>query len=194
MWGQSDIEDRDGDASLVARLADGDAEAFRLLVERHSAALYRAAWRLTAGHRDCEDWVQEAFLRLWKAPAAIRDGAAVKGWLMRTVSNLAIDRLRKAPQVPIDEIAEPEAEPSPELARQAVTKAVDRAIADLPGRQRVALVLVYYEGFTNIEAAAAMEVSIEAVESLLSRARRGLREKLAGQKDGLFDDLQELNG
>jgi len=194
VWGQSDTEAGITDAELVARLSRGEAEAFRVLVERHSPALYRAAWRLTGGHRDCEDWVQEAFLRLWKAPAALRDGAAVKAWLMRTVSNLAIDRLRKAPQVAIDEIAEPEAKPEGEAARRAVTRAVDKAISGLPDRQRLALVFVYYENLTNIEAAAAMEISVDAVESLLARARRSLREKLSGHKDGLFDNLQELNG
>ncbi len=194
MWGQSNTEAGSTDAELVARISRGDAGAFSMLVDRHAPALYRAAWRLSRGHRDCEDWVQEAFLRLWKAPATIRDGAAVKGWLMRTVSNLVIDRMRKAPQVTIDEIPEPEAQPSGEVARLEVSRAVDEAIAALPERQRMALVLVYYENMSNIDTAAAMEISVEAVESLLARARRTLRTGLADRRDGLFDDLRELNG
>jgi RNA polymerase sigma-70 factor (ECF subfamily) len=178
----------------VARLARGDGGAFRALVDRYAPMLYRAAYRLTGGHRDCEDWVQEAFLRLWKAPDSLRDGNAVKAWLMRTVSNLAIDRLRKAPQLAIDEIAEPAAAADGAAERQAVTAAVDAAIAALPERQRLALVLVYYESLSNIEAAAAMDISVEAVESLLARARRSLKARLAGQKQALFEDLQDLNG
>jgi RNA polymerase sigma-70 factor (ECF subfamily) len=194
VWGQSEAETGIADAELVAQLQRGDAEAFRLLVERHSRALYRTAWRLSRGHRDCEDWVQEAFLRLWRRPSSLRDGAAVKGWLMRTVSNLVIDSLRKAPQVAIDEIAEPEAPPTGEAARASVAQTVDAAIAALPERQRMALVFVYYENMSNIEAAAAMEISVEAVESLLARARRSLRASLAEMRGGLFDDLRELNG
>lgn len=165
-----------------------------MLVDRHSASLYRAAWRLTGGHRDCEDWVQEAFLRLWKAPGTLRDGAAVKGWLMRTMSNLAMDQMRKAPQLPMDEVAEPEAPMQGDAARQALTGAVDKAIRNLPERQRMALVFVYYENMSNIDAAAAMETSVEAVESLLSRARRSLRARLAREREELFDDLRELDG
>jgi RNA polymerase sigma-70 factor (ECF subfamily) len=178
----------------VARLSRGDREAFAVLVERHAPALYRVAWRVSGGHRDCEDWVQEALLRLWKKPSALRDGAAVRGWLMRTVSNLAIDRLRASPQLPLDEIAEPAAVPDGESGRQYVAGSVDAAIAALPERQRLALVLVYYENLSNREVAAALDLSVEAVESLLSRGRRALRERLAGEKKNLFDDLDELNG
>lgn len=194
MWGQRQSEAGTSDAELVARLSRGDAGAFRMLVERYSPMLFRAAARLTNGHRDCEDWVQEAFLRLWKAPDSLREGAAVRGWLMRTVANLAIDRMRKAPQLPIDEIVEPQAPTDAEAQRQAVASAVDRAIAELPDRQRMALVFVYFENLSNIETAAAMEISVEAVESLLARARRTLKAKLASEREGLFQDLHDLNG
>jgi RNA polymerase sigma-70 factor (ECF subfamily) len=192
--GQTKSEAGGSDAELVARLRQRDAGAFRLLAGRHAQAVYRAVWRYTGGHADCEDFVQEAFLRLWNAPDALRDGAAVRSWLMRTASNLAIDRLRKTPPVPLDRIAEPEADPPGEAARSAVAGAVDRALAELPERQRLALVLVYYEQMSNIEAAAALETSVEAVESLLARARRTLRSRLAAERDGLLDDLRELNG
>jgi RNA polymerase sigma-70 factor (ECF subfamily) len=76
------------------------------------------------------------------------------------------------------------------MDRQAAARQIERRISALPERQRLALSLVYYEGLTNIEAAAAMEISIEAVESLLARARRGLRESLSGDWRNLLEGLR----
>ena len=67
----------------------------------------------------------------------------------------------------------------------------DAMIAALPERQRLALSLVYFEGLSNIEAAAVMEVSIEAVESLLARARRSLKESLSAEWRDLIGGLAE---
>jgi RNA polymerase sigma-70 factor (ECF subfamily) len=68
------------------------------------------------------------------------------------------------------------------------TRSVRRALAELPDRQRVALTLVHFEGLSNIEAAAALEVSVDALESLLARGRRTLRESLAADKDDLLGE------
>jgi RNA polymerase sigma-70 factor (ECF subfamily) len=68
---------------------------------------------------------------------------------------------------------------------------VDRCIAGLPERQRLALSLVYFEGLSNIEAAAVLEVSVDALESLLSRARRGLKDGLSSEWRELLDGLAE---
>jgi RNA polymerase sigma-70 factor (ECF subfamily) len=75
------------------------------------------------------------------------------------------------------------------MAGTAAAAAVDRAIAGLPERQKLAVSLVHIGGMSNIDAAAAMAVSVEALESLLARARRGLKEALAGQKQELLAAL-----
>jgi RNA polymerase sigma-70 factor, ECF subfamily len=66
------------------------------------------------------------------------------------------------------------------LARKQTAEQVQTAVAGLPERQRAAIALVHYDGFSNIEAAAVLEVQVEALESLLARGRRTLRDKLAG--------------
>jgi RNA polymerase sigma-70 factor (ECF subfamily) len=182
------------DADLVLALARGDHDAFAALVARHFDTAFRIAWRMTGGHADCEDMVQEAFLRLWSNPHCLRDGQALRAWLMRVVSNLAIDRMRRKPASGLDDIPELPAAADKTAERVAVVNEVDRAIAMLPERQRMALILVYYEAASNGEAAQAMETSVEAVESLLARARRNLKASLAPKRGELFDNLGRLEG
>ena len=184
-----------GDGELVARLARGDRTAFAALVDSHVAAVHRVAGRVLGSAADAEDVAQEAFMRLWRAPHQIRDGAAVRGWLMRVATNLAIDRVRRVRPdlgIDIDHVADAAAGADKPLRRSAVSAAVEAALAGLPERQRAALVLTYYEGFGNQETAEALGVSVEAVESLLARARRSLRQSLAGEWRDLLHDLDGL--
>ena len=81
--------------------------------------------------------------------------------------------------------------PDAPLDRAQAARLIDRRIAELPERQRLALSLVYFEELTNIEAAAAMEVSVDALESLLARARRSLKESLSGEWRELIGGLAE---
>lgn len=181
-----------GDAALLAASARGDAVAFRELVDRYYRPVYRLVWRMTSGHADSEDIAQEAFVKLWRDPRQVREGAALKGWLMRVASNAVIDRSRKRVHADIDgaiEIADPKAVASAPLDQRQASKLVDSRIALLPGRQRQVLSLVYFEGLSNIEAAAVMETTVEAVESLLGRARRSLKESLASEWRDLLDGL-----
>jgi RNA polymerase sigma-70 factor (ECF subfamily) len=100
-------------------------------------------------------------------------------WLYRIGHNLCVDRLRRQRELPIDNVAEPveHAETAdPDAIR--LQGIVRREIAALPERQRTALVLCHHQGMTNIEAAQILGVSVDALESLLARARRTLREKL----------------
>ena len=180
------------DGALLAACAHGDQQAFAALAARHYDAAYRVAWRMTAGHADSADVVQDVFLKLWKDPAQIREAKALRGWILRAVSNRAIDRFRAKPHDALDDVAEPEARADHELARSGVANEVDRAIAQLPERQRQALALVYFEGMGNIAAAEALGLSVEAVESLLGRAKRGLKAILAGRRDELLDDLDRI--
>lgn len=179
-----------GDAELLSAAARRDAAAFGEIVNRYYKPVYRLTWRMTGGHADTEDIAQEAFLKLWQNPRQLREAGALKGWLMRVASNAAIDRSRKRVHADIEtapEVADPTALPDDGIDRQAASRAIEQRIAALPERQRLALSLVYYEGLSNIDAAAIMETSIEAVESLLARARRGLRDSLSGDWRNLLD-------
>lgn len=182
------------DAGLLEAAARGSHAAFAQIVSRHFQPVYRLVWRMTGGAADAEDIAQEAFVKLWKNPAQVREAAALKGWLMRVASNGVIDRSRKPRASGLEqapEIADPQAKPGAPLDRAQAARLVDEGIARLPERQRQALSLVYFEGLTNIEAAAAMEVSVDALESLLRRARRSLKDSLSAAWRDLLGGLVE---
>ncbi len=180
-----------GDAADLAAVAVGDVRAFERLVVRHHARCHRVAARLLNDAAEAEDVAQDAFLKLWTGAAAVRDPQALPAWLARAAANLALDRLRRRrPDLPGDLPETPDTSLSPDrnLDRAALSQAVAQAVAGLPERQRAALVLVHMEGFGNIEAAAMLGVSVEALESLLARARRSLKAAFAGTWKGLLDD------
>lgn len=182
------------DAGLLEAAAGGSHAAFAEIVNRHFQPVYRLVWRMTGGAAEAEDMAQEAFVKLWKNPSQVRDGAALKGWLMRVASNAVIDRARRPRQDALDdapEVQDPQARPDAPLDRAEAARLVDGRIAALPERQRQALSLVYFEGLSNIEAAAVMEVSVDALESLLSRARRSLKESLSAEWRDLLGGLAE---
>jgi RNA polymerase sigma-70 factor (ECF subfamily) len=182
------------DAGLLEAAAGGSHAAFAEIVNRHFQPVYRLVWRMTGGAPDAEDVAQEAFVKLWRNPSQLREGAALKGWLMRVASNAVIDGSRKPRSTALEDAPEPpdpQARPDAPLDRAQAAQLVDGRIAALPERQRLALSLVYFEGMSNIEAAAVMDVSVEAVESLLSRARRSLKESLSAEWRDLIGGLAE---
>jgi RNA polymerase sigma-70 factor (ECF subfamily) len=144
---------------------------------------------------EAEDVTQETMLRLWKiAPDWQADRAALATWLYRVASNLCIDRLRRRRQQPgrgaggpsggdaMPEIADDAPGPERRLQARDRAAALDEALAALPERQRLAIVLRHFEERPNPEIAAILDSSVEAVESLLARARRELALRLAPRR------------
>jgi RNA polymerase sigma-70 factor (ECF subfamily) len=186
------------DDALMARAGRGDKAAFAVLVRRHLARATAVAQRILGNRSDAEEVVQEAFLRCWQkapdwrpadAPAAgspaspgnANDRAQFATWLYRVLTNLCLDRRRRVQPVELaaaDDIADSRADGFAETARGEIGRRVAGAMAKLPDRQRAALALCYYEDLGNIEAAAALDITIGALESLLVRGRRALRESL----------------
>jgi RNA polymerase sigma-70 factor (ECF subfamily) len=170
------------DEELMLRVARGDRDACRVLVERHLARVVAFAARVLANPSEAEDVSQEAFARVWTSAATWQPGIArFTTWLHRVVLNLCLDRLARRREAPLEDAPEP-ADPAPSAARRLeeadVTRVVTREIEALPERQRTALALCHYQGMRNDEAADVMGITVEAVESLLSRARRTLRDRL----------------
>lgn len=170
------------DEELVALIGGGDRRAYHVLVERHGRRVLALARRMMRNLAEAEEVSQEAFLRVWqKAGEWQPRGAKFTTWLYRVVMNLCLDRKRKPSFAPIEAAGDPADErPSAEtqLARSQRDRLVQAALQALPERQRAALALSYYEGLSNAEAAAALELSVSALESLLVRARRALRQEL----------------
>jgi RNA polymerase sigma-70 factor (ECF subfamily) len=174
------------DEDLMLRIAAGDEPAFRVLARRYAPLALRLARRVMANSADAEEIVQEALLRVWVNAPRWRPVATFRTWFYRVVINLCLNRKRRAPFLPIDEVSDP-ADPSPDAAarmeRREVDQAVAAAIADLPERQRAAIALTYNEGFSNAETAATLGTTVSAVETLLVRAKRALRQRLGPMLD-----------
>ncbi len=179
------------DDALIVRLAGGCGDAMAVLSERHLQPVFACAWRILGDRAEAEDIAQETFVRfLAKAPDWRPEGPGLRSWLLRVATNLCIDRRRAGARLrPIPDDAEDRAEygEAPFEEDLAVRRAVRRAMDGLPERQRAALVLVHFHGLSGREAAGALGVSAEAVESLLARARRSLRKKLAPDVRNLLE-------
>jgi RNA polymerase sigma-70 factor, ECF subfamily len=178
--------DEPSDEELMARVAGGDEGGFRRLSRRHLPRALGLARRITGNAADAEEVLQEALLRVWTHAPRWRPTAAFRTWLYRVVVNLCLDRRRRPAFAALEEAGDP-ADPAPDaaaaLGRDETARAVAAALAGLPERQRAVLALTYYEGLGNIEAAAVLETSVSAVESLLIRAKRALREQLASLRE-----------
>jgi RNA polymerase sigma-70 factor, ECF subfamily len=175
----------DGDAELLQAIAGGDRAAFDRLSRRHLDRAYGVALRMTGSRADAQDVVQDVFLRLWQRPDAWRPGQAqFSTWLYRVVVNRCLDLKRRPRGADLDSVEEPQAPDAnaeDSLLDAERSRALDSAVNQLPERQREAIVLTYTAGLRNAEAASAMDISVKAFEALLVRAKRELRDFLAGQ-------------
>lgn len=181
------------DGALMVLFANGDPQAARLLSERLLPRAFRHAARVLGNLSDAEDVAQDAMMRLWKAAADWRaDGAAKPStWLHKVVANLCVDRLRRSGRsVPLgdDDFADDAPGAEAQMQDKGRMDALDAALATLPERQRQAVVLRHIEGLSNPEIADALDIGVEAVESLTARGKRALKTALDGQKEALGYD------
>ena len=172
----------DPDDALVARIVSGDGGAWVQLVDRHLASVVSQAWYMLNDRDDAEDVAQEAFLRLMKKVRDWRPGGPrLRTWLHRVTVNLCIDRRRIQRPEELETLPE---SAMPGTEHGAVDHGLDlehtvrASLQTLNDRQRAAMILVHYEGFSNIEAATILGLSVDALESLLARARRAIRREL----------------
>lgn len=175
----------DSDESLMRLIRQGSHQAFAILVRRHTDRFFAGAFRMSGNAQEAEDMVQDAFLKIWQNPDVWKEdkGAKFTTWFYRILVNANIDRLRRSQKVTSGETILPfiaDARPDPErmTAEGEEQQKIEKALSALPERQKTALTLCFYEGLSNAEAAEAMGVKIKALESLLMRAKTGLREYL----------------
>lgn len=183
MVGIPDIENID-DEGLMTLIQKGDHEAFTLLVKRYTRMFYAAAYRMCSDQDMAEDIVQDAFLKLWNNPDLWDSarGAKFSTWFYRVVTNQAIDTMRKIKNTKGSDVLErmsDDRDSQHDVLEDAEEQAImEEVIQTLPERQKIALNLCFYEGLSNKEAAEILGVGVKGLESLLMRAKAGLRDEL----------------
>src|SRR5215831_6336079 len=176
--------------AALARARQGDSEAFRALVERHSRSAFRLAYRMTGNEQDAEDVVQESFLRAYRQLGRFESRANFGTWLYRIVANCSVDLMRakqarhdQARGESLDDAIERRAgdAPGPErLARSAeIAARVREALDGLSPLERAAFTLRHYEGRSIDEISKTLGLGISAAKHSVFRAVKKLRAALA---------------
>jgi len=180
------------DATEVARARAGDESAFRALVDRHSRAVFRLAFRMTGNEQDAEDVVQETFLKAYRRLDQFESRANFGSWLYRIASNSAYDLLRTRarrdeqplgdddPDSPDPLSSLPAEDPAPDrlVFGVEVRSRMTAAFARLSAREKSAFVLRHYEGFTIDEIGRTLGIDTNATKHSIFRAVRKLRTAL----------------
>jgi RNA polymerase sigma-70 factor (ECF subfamily) len=179
------------DAAAVALARDGDSEAFRALVDRHSRAVYRLAHRMTGNPQDAEDVVQETFLKAYRQLGRFESRANFSTWLHRIAVNCSIDVIRSRPHreaghdpSDLDQFGaddHPGGRPlSPErlMLSTEVQDRVNAAMASLSRMERAAFVLRHFEGQSIEEISRVLGLKTNATKHSVFRAVRKMRAAL----------------
>lgn len=165
--------------------ADGYAPTWAEIVDRHSARVYRLAYRLTGNQQDAEDLTQEVFVRVFRSLHTYSPGT-FEGWLHRITTNLFLDQARRKQRIRFESLGEDVARlVSPARSGEAITTDamfdadVENALAALPPDFRVAVVLCDIEGLSYEEISEILGVKMGTVRSRIHRGRTMLRSALA---------------
>lgn len=185
------------DAVVVAMARDGDSDAFRALVERHSRAIFKLAYRMTGNEQDAEDVVQETFLRAYRRLQQFQSRANFGTWLHRIGVNCSLDLMRSRQRheqhreaAPLDqpeaELSLPATDPSPDrvLFSAEVQQKVADVLARLSPKEKAAFVLRHFEGMSIEDIGRTIGVRENAAKNNIFRAVRKLREALGPMVSG----------
>jgi len=169
--------------ALVAECVAGRTEAFDVLVERHRRPVYLLCHRFVGNHEDASDLTQETFLRAYRGLQSFRGQASISTWLYRIGVNVCLNRvaIRKPDSEPIDarqHVDTRTESPSERVLRGERAERVRRAVAELPPRQRAALILRIYQEMSHQEIAAVLGSSVGAVKANVFHALQNLKRLL----------------
>lgn len=201
MTGRSDVE-------LMLALKAGDENAFTELVDRHRDAVVNLTYRYLGNRTDAEDLAQEVFLKVYRARQRYEPAAKFTTWLYRVTANACLNEVRDrrrrptfaaatfdAGEDPAPTVSDGDAaSPLEEAERSEMRAHVRAALADLPERQRMALLLNKFHGLGYEELAESLAMTVPAVKSLLVRARENVRRHIEPYLRGGIDRLPERRG
>jgi RNA polymerase sigma-70 factor (ECF subfamily) len=183
------------DEELVARATAGDMEAFNQLVSRWERPIFALAFRTLGREEDARDVVQDAFLRAYRGLRGFKGEAKFSSWLYRITLNLCRDWIRRERRAPVvqvpegvaaEDLADTHAAPTESVeelvARREMSRAVARAMAELPEEQRTAILLKEYHGLTFQEIADQLNCPLSTVKTRLYQGLSVLRRRLERQQ------------
>jgi RNA polymerase sigma-70 factor, ECF subfamily len=187
----------DDDIKLMLEFKGGSKEAFNRLVDKYSKPIINYIYRFTGSREDSEDLAQDVFMKIFNSAKNYEASAKFTTWLYRIASNISIDYIRKrkskGPHDSLDEhkadetsgmqnqLADKNQKPADKLLEQKETgENIERALQTLPENQRAAIILKIYGEKSYAEIASILGTSPASVESLMWRARQGLKNKLNG--------------
>jgi RNA polymerase sigma factor (sigma-70 family) len=183
------------EAAVIRSAQDGDLDSFNCLVLSYQDMVYNQAYRMMGESDPAADAAQDAFILAFRKIKSYR-GGSFKAWLLRIVTNVCYDELRRrkrrptTPLEPVDDegdeiespswMVDPGELPEDSLERTQLGNAIQRCLSNLPEEFRAVVVLVDLQGMDYTEAAEVMGKPLGTVKSRLARARLRLRECLKG--------------
>ena len=181
----------DEDVRLMHLVGTGDTKAFEKLIERHQSLVAGTVARMLGSNSEVEDIAQQVFIRVWKSAGRYTPRAKFTTWLLKITRNLVFNELRRtrrrahvpiqtgseAEEIPLKDETNPM--PDASLLENELQEAIEKAITELPERQRMALVLRRYEELNYEQIGEILDLSVPAVKSILFRARTELRVRLS---------------
>jgi RNA polymerase sigma-70 factor (ECF subfamily) len=172
------------DGELIARVGDGDANAFELLYRRYSRPVFALALRRLGDRGRAEDAVQETFTSIWRSAGSYRrDRGPGAPWLYAVARNAIVDRRRTLGAPPAEAVEEASDEPGPDERAEASWTAwrIHRALAELPEQQRRLIELAYWGGLSQSEIAEFLDIPLGTVKTRTRSALSSLADVLEGE-------------
>lgn len=180
----------DFDEELVRAVVNGDETAFEQLVRKYKNAVFNTIYRYIGYYDDVEDVAQEVFIKVWRKASSFKGKSKFSTWLYRIVVNecLGYRRKHRRTSVSLDGLTDAGITPKSlttetTVNERAQVQMVRKSMSELPQRQRLALILSHYDGYSYKEIAEIMKISVSSVESLIYRAKQSLKKKLAPKRE-----------